>query len=56
MSLLDRILISQDKPPCLQCKHLIWQRPELPFCKTKDKIILPDYPPTVCDKREVEDK
>lgn len=52
MSLLEKIL--RTKPPCKDCVHLIWPRKDLPFCKVKDKIILPDFPPTKCEQREVE--
>jgi len=54
MSLLDEIL--KTKPACEDCIYLIWPRKDLPFCKVKDKIILPSFPPTKCDlKKEAED-
>jgi hypothetical protein len=59
MSLLERVLAAQEraeknKPPCEGCKHLLWLKTGTPFCKIKDKFILPDFPPTKCDLRESE--
>lgn len=59
MSLLEEILREKDKPPynkvpCNDCMHLIFPKKNLPFCKIKDKIILPSFPPNKCDLRESE--
>lgn len=55
MSLLDKIMQAKsNEPPCQKCKHLIFSKPNLPFCEVVDKIILIDYPPNSCELREVE--
>jgi hypothetical protein len=56
MSLLDKILqASKNEPPCNDCEYLIYPKENLPFCKLKDKIILPDYPPIKCELRKGRD-
>jgi hypothetical protein len=53
MSLLDKInQATNSEPPCNDCEYLIYPKKNLPFCKIKDKIILPDYPPTRCEMKE----
>jgi hypothetical protein len=59
MSLLEKVLQARkqaeiNKPSCEGCKHLIWLDYKTPFCKEKDKFILPDFPPIKCELREGE--
>jgi transposase-like protein len=56
MSLLEEVLKArkeaEQKPPCQKCKYLFWIDKETPFCKEKDKFILPEFPPNKCELRE----
>lgn len=53
MSLLEQIFKAKsEEPPCNDCKHLIFPKDNLYFCKAKDKLLLPDFPPNKCDLRE----
>lgn len=53
MSLLEQILKAKSQePPCNDCGHLIFPKENLSFCKVKDKILLPNFPPNKCDLRE----
>jgi len=56
MSLLEEVLKArkeaEQKPPCQKCKHLFWIDKETPFCKIKDKFLLPEYPPNKCELKE----
>ena len=59
MSLLEKVLeakkqAEKNKLPCEGCRHLLWLDEGIPFCKEKDKFILPDFPPTKCELRESE--
>jgi len=59
MSLFEEALeaerrAEENKLPCPDCKHLYFFKSGAPFCKKKDKFILPDFPPTKCELREVE--
>lgn len=55
MSLLEEILKDKaNEPPCNDCTYLIFPKKNLPFCKIKDKILLPSYPPTKCELKEGE--
>ncbi|SNR95804.1 hypothetical protein SAMN05446037_100288 [Anaerovirgula multivorans] len=50
MSLLEEILKDKNnEPPCNNCEHLVFPKKNLPFCKVKDKIILPSFPPNECE-------
>lgn len=50
MSLLEKILKDKShEPPCNDCIHLVFPKKNLPFCKIKDRIILPSYPPNKCN-------
>jgi|LSQX01.1.fsa_nt_gb hypothetical protein len=60
MSLFEQILAAEEQkernqPACIGCMHLYYFKSGTPFCKKKDKFILPDYPPTKCELREVTD-
>lgn len=53
MTLLEKILkADNNKIPCIDCEYLIYPKKDLPFCKIKDKCILPDFPPTKCELRK----
>jgi len=57
MSLLEQVLEARKQakmrePPCNDCKQLFWIDDKTPFCKEKDKFILPEFPPTKCELRE----
>jgi hypothetical protein len=59
MSLLEKVLKAQEeaekrKPPCEECKHLLWLKSGTLFCREKDKFILPEFTPTKCELKEVE--
>jgi hypothetical protein len=55
MSLLEQVLAARERrPPCKECKHLLWIDKKTPFCKKEDKFILPEFPPTKCELRESE--
>jgi hypothetical protein len=60
MTLLEQVLEArkraEGKPPCKTCIHLLWIDESTPFCKIKDKFILPDFPPNKCELRESEDE
>jgi hypothetical protein len=52
MSLLEKVLKARESMPCQSCQQLLWLDEETPFCKTKDKFILPEYPPKKCELKE----
>ncbi len=56
MTLLEKVLEARERskntPLCKNCKHLFWIDKETPFCKIKDKFLLPEYPPKKCELKE----
>jgi hypothetical protein len=56
MTLLEKVLEARERskntPLCKNCKHLFWIDKETPFCKIKDKFLLPEYPPIKCELKE----
>ena len=55
MTLFEKVMEarkrSKNTPLCKNCKYLFWIDKETPFCKTKDKFLLPEYPPNKCELR-----